>query len=193
MQTIRLFLAIEFNQIIKQDIASLIENYQRDYYKLPIKWSKTENLHLTLKFLGETPLDKIEEIDKIVSITAEKNNKFELKFTQTGVFPSSNSPKVLWVGIMKNNYLVNLADQLNLNFAKLIGHKENKKFIPHLTLGRVKQKLNPSQINLLKKDFLKINNFNIPTQKVRDIVLYKSNLKPSGPVYTELARYKLNS
>ena len=171
------------------------ENFLKTYYGLmkgmhfaKINWVKPENIHLTLKFFGETPEDKIVEINRVISETIVSYTPYIIRIKKTGIFGSSYSPKVIWFGIDNASVLISMTEQLleNLNKNGFLSDRQN--FVPHLTLGRIKEvgnrQLFQSVVDKYKDSFLQEIN-------VDSIILFESVLSPSGPQYNKISEFSL--
>lgn len=181
----RVFLCIEIN---KPEIITKFLQFQEDLKNTDarIKFVETENIHFTLKFLGNvepTIIDEIFLIMKKVPFSV-----FSMSFETVGSFPSSR-PRVVWIGISEGrNELSSLTSFLNQNL-KVLGFKsEKRKFSPHITIGRVKfVKDRNSLMNILEK----WKNRSFGRMEVRSFQLKKSILTPKGPIYTTLKQIQL--
>jgi 2'-5' RNA ligase len=183
----RAFIAIDFEKEIKNNISSLIRNW--DTGEKNIRWVKTQGMHLTLKFLGEVSEDHITKVKSVLSNIAQDYPSFRLNLKGTGRFPhGGRHPRVIWIGIEMNEILQNIHARLENELQKIHFPKENRKFHPHLTLGRVKSPHNLGLI-LEKLEQNKENDFGDMT--VNKIILFKSTLKPGGAEYTNLAEFYL--
>ena len=133
----RAFIAVELPDEVKKELASIQQELERA--SADVKWVKTENIHLTLKFLGNVDDDKIEKIKALLDKIASSHEKFEATLFKVGAFPKLEYPRVIWVGIDKG---CNLAEEIAFkieNECERIGFaKENRPFSAHLTLGRVR-------------------------------------------------------
>jgi len=181
----RLFIAIEFPKETKKEITQVIA-----HINLPteISWIKSENLHLTLKFLGYTkiPLKKIEESIE-ASISEIKPWKFE--FISIGYFDYLNL--IIWLGVKRSEILSRLVDKIEKEMLSLGFAKEKRIFSPHITIGRGKNL--PTDIR--KKIILILadqrgNALPKPFQ-VKEIFLMESKLTPKRPIYTRLFKFTL--
>jgi 2'-5' RNA ligase len=176
---LRCFVAIEIPEPIKRDIGELLEILKK--YNVDVKWIRHENLHLTLKFLGNTPEDLLPKIKESLLNIVLSYEPFDIKIYTTGVFPNKKYPRVIWVGVEDSGILTKLKKDIENSMVLLGYQKEDREFNPHLTLGRVRsQKGIVNLINELDnfkdRDFGGIN--------VESIKLMKSELKPKGAEYS---------
>jgi 2'-5' RNA ligase len=182
----RCFIAIDISDDIKKSIAKVIENLG---YKIKgIKWVDPQNIHLTLKFLGEIDDKKINLINERLSILSKRHSVFDVSISNVGGFPNLKNPKVLWVGINDSEKLTNLYNELENALFEIGFGKENRKFSPHLTIARIKDK---RDADLILRHIMEYKNYFFGEMKVCEIVLMKSTLKPSGAEYTKLNVFKL--
>ncbi|NVO01490.1 MAG: RNA 2',3'-cyclic phosphodiesterase [Bacteroidetes bacterium] len=182
----RLFIAIKINpnDAYKNIHTSFKQNFKSDN----ITWVNLDVTHLTLKFLGETQENKIEEIDQILNKITLNFNSFELNVNNIGIFGSKYEPRVIWLGIEKSEHLENLVKAIFDQLETIGFTKDRQNFVPHLTLGRIKniadKKAFQNQIDLFKnKEIQKI--------KVTEFHLYESILHKTGPQYFGLKSYIL--
>ena len=178
----RVFVAIE---ISKTQILENIKKFQENV-KIDAKPTRTDQIHFTLKFLGE-----IDEIlcEKIKSVLNEISfSEFEISLNGVGGFPNLKNPRVIWIGIEKNGAekLSSLAKEIGVKLTSL-GFEKDKKFKPHLTILRVKHKID--DISLQMKEYETIE---FGTQVVSKIKFKKSVLSPKGPEYSDLLEIKGN-
>jgi 2'-5' RNA ligase len=190
----RAFIAIELDKVLRDELATLQAKLKP--CGADVKWAEPHNIHLTLKFLGEVPEEKIETIKKTLDTTAANNNTFNISLSGLGAFPNLNSPRVLWVGIKEgSNESVKLANEIEAQLAKLGFSNEERPFSAHLTLGRMRS---PKGRERLKEIIENINK-NLVTSTplhqspVKDITLFQSTLTPKGPIYTALHNANLKS
>lgn len=177
----RLFIAVELSKEIKKELTALEEKLKSS--AADVKWVKPDNIHLTLKFLGETKEEQIEPIKKILNGLAEKFKVFKTEITGLGSFPSLKSPRVIWIGLNNISVILEMVKLLEEELDKLGFPKEKRDFQPHLTLGRVRS---PKNIDILKETLAKNLDFKAGVLEVRDVFLIESKLTPSGPIYTTL-------
>jgi 2'-5' RNA ligase len=149
---------------------------------------KPENLHLTLKFLGEVPDESIDGIKRAMDDSFSNFESFEASLEGTGAFPSMNYMRVVWVGMKENSEkLVEMQKALDENLAPL-GFAREKRFHPHLTIARVKSQRGKEKV----KAFINKNKER-PFGKlaVDSVALKKSVLSPKGPTYSTIGKTKL--
>jgi len=153
-----------------------------------INWVDPENIHITLKFFGETEESRIPEINQRLFEIASEYQPFELKLEGAGVFGSFYKPRVLWVGIKENEMLHKLGQEV-LDKMDAIGFKKDRQnFIPHLTLGRIKYTDNKQRFFDLVG---KYEDEHIKSELVDQFYLLESKLSSSGPEYTVLDTFDL--
>ncbi len=185
MTTERLFVAAELPDNIIEEIISLRNDV---FGSSKVKWEPKSKLHLTLKFLGDTDKQIIPEIGKILNDLLERRAKIPTAFKRFGVFYRNGEPKILWAGFEATEELVRLRDEIEENFQSLGFTKETRKFKPHLTLARLKGYEDKNKILKLRKmEFDKKDFF------IEKIILFKSELKPTGSVYSEIKSFELKN
>ena len=148
-----------------------------------LKKVETENIHLTLKFLGEITQPKVDEVTQVVQ--GISFTPFSFKVEEVGVFPNMRRPATIWAGITEGvSEIVLVFEELDGKLSKLGFERERRKFHPHLTIGRVRTGKNREQ---LVEELLRSNDQVFGEIHVDRIVLKKSVLTPRGPIYTTLA------
>lgn len=182
----RIFIALELPAEIKTALGKLQNELRATH--ADVGWTKLENFHLTLKFLGEVEPQKIAAITKICEEVAATTPQFSLRLNDVGVFPNVKNPRVLWAGIEGDTNLVNLLHKnLDENLYTLGFAKETRPFNPHLTLGRIKTMKNVPQAiaKLLLYKFPALN------FDVKEIVVMQSQLHSQGSIYKPLMKCEL--
>ncbi len=188
MKTIRAFIAIELPEEIRRAITSTIQRYQQLVPRDLVKWVSVNNLHLTLKFLGDTDLNLIPGIHKQMDWLAASTIGFQFVAAAAGLFPSARKPRVIWVGLDNKTDLTGLSKGLDDALEPLKIAREDRPFSPHLTIGRVYQGLAEDQLLKLGETILRNQPGEIGKVQVDHIDLIKSDLFSAGPVYTVLHR-----
>jgi len=183
----RSFIAVNFSQEVKKKLIE-IQNELRSIIEGSLKWVEEENLHLTLKFMGELQENKIEHMKSLLSPVFKNYRQFRIEFKSIGAFPTINKPRVLWIGIEEGkNELETMVEEIeNILANKLDIAKEEREFHPHITLARVKDKC---RTNFEK--IAKYQNKVFAEDIVTKIDLMESKLTPSGPIYSIIYSWRL--
>jgi RNA 2',3'-cyclic 3'-phosphodiesterase len=153
-----------------------------------IKWVEPANIHLTIKFFGETDEKRIPEIIQALETTATKSDPFSLKIENTGIFGSRYDPKVVWFGIKQNDHLEKLAGNLFVELEKDGWPKDRQNFVPHLTLGRIRELKDKP---LFQQIISRYQSLEIQEESVTELILYESILHREGPLYVKVFAAKL--
>lgn len=178
---VRIFLSIPIEGDVKN---KLIEMKQiLNAASLPIKYVEDENLHINLKFIGETSSEKIDMLKDCFSKYSQQFSSFSLEIKKMGLFPDPRRPRVIWAGITPEKALFKLQQQIEDDCASIGLEKEKRRYKPHITLGRVKSAKNKDQLLQLANSF---ENKFFGTLSVNTFHIVKSVLTPSGPQYSSL-------
>jgi len=187
-QTVRAFAAIEINAKVRQAAAKLIERLSQA--AADVKWVEPENLHLTLKFLGDVPLTETARICEAIGKAAAEVEPFEIELAGAGAFPSASRPRTIWLGAMGDERPIReLAEGVEKRLQKLGFRREARRFEVHLTLGRIR-KPGPG-VKRLGELLGELADYPAGTVRVSEVVLFSSQLTPTGPIYQPLGRAKL--
>ena len=160
---------------------------------MQIRWVPVENIHLTLKFLGDVSMTNLEVLKKILLSESSNHPTFEMSVGELGAFPSLRRPRVIWVGITAPSELNALQHGIETETARLGYQHENRDFSPHLTLGRVSRNASSQEAHQIGQvlDSFKVGF--LGATRVREVYLYRSDLRPGGAVYTRLMTAALQS
>jgi 2'-5' RNA ligase len=153
-----------------------------------IKWVEPNNIHITLKFFGETEESGIAEINNQLEMVSSRHKSFKFYIKGTGIFGSSYNPRVIWFGINENKELENLSTDVLNSMATIGWQKDRQNFVPHLTMGRIKFISNKNKLKELVDRFKDVA---IQEEDLNEFYLYESVLKPQGPIYNVLKTFKL--
>ena len=191
-EQIRSFIAIELPEEVREGLARLKKELERDEHKF-VKWVDPGGIHLTLKFLGNIPSKRVTEITHAIEEAAQGISQFHLEISGLGAFPSLRQARVFWVGIGGEvDKLSRLQQNIDSALAALGFAKEERSFVPHLTLARIRQGASP----LERRSFCELVGSTIFEDKyhinVEAINLMRSQLTPAGAIYTCLKKSGLN-
>jgi 2'-5' RNA ligase len=182
----RLFIAAKISDEIRVELGDFVDQFLQ--FPGKVKWVEPHNMHLTLKFLGETDPGQLEDVKTAAAKAAQGYGAFDIILSGCGAFPNIKSPRVFWVGIFDDKKrLRTLAESIDSNLAEYGFERESRPFSPHLTLGRVKE---PTHMETLKDAFAHAK-FPSQTLAVSAIYLIESHLRPTGPVYKDVAEFAL--
>lgn len=186
-ETIRSFLAVEIPEFIKFKLAEFVFALRQQTIKT--KWSREENIHLTLKFLGNQPSERIDALIPALIRGNPPIQPFHLKTAEFGAFPGKHRPRVFWLGMAATpqKALSDLRNRIETSLEPLGFEKETKPFRPHLTLGRSKI---PENFSPLWK-YVEQHPFPSFSFEVKRFVLMRSILKPSGAEYRTIQKFSL--
>jgi 2'-5' RNA ligase len=186
----RTFIAIDIGKTVAGNIGGL-QDELRDYLdpeQEGIKWVDPEGIHLTLKFLGDVEEGEIAGISEVVAQTVENFKKFTIQVKKVSSF--GRPPRVIWIGVNVSDILCRLQSRLDTRFAKIGFEADEKKFVPHLTLCRVKDFAVGKQLKKIIRGF---EGFSAGKIQVKSLCVYKSELTKTGPEYTLISRNDLAS
>ncbi len=181
----RIFVAVEIPSDICQHIRELIDVLQRG--AAPIRWSHADGMHITLKFIGEAPPEKV---DRVKAALERMNtvSPVSIRIQGAGYFPSERAPRVVWLGIQAGTGLAALAGHVEQALAPLGIPKEDRPFAPHLTIGRLRT---PAPIPVVRELLRQREPLDLGSFIAREFFLYESQLASGGSVYKKLARFPL--
>jgi 2'-5' RNA ligase len=192
MEKIRTFIAIELDESIKDGLTKLQKRLKGEAPQGSVRWVKSEGIHLTLKFLGDVPADQIGEITRALQKSCQGFAPFSISCGGLGCFPNLKRPRVVWVGIQEETgTLTQLQKAIEGNVAPLGYPTEKRKFSPHLTIGRVQRRVSSGDQRQLGELVGASQIETLGQMEVRSVNLIRSDLRPSGAVYTRLAEVEL--
>lgn len=186
---VRSFIACGIDQALVPRIREIQDTLKAESDSAGVKWIDPENLHFTLKFLGEIDEGIIANIREGIMGVAESASSFDLAISGLGAFPSVSRPRVIWLGTGNGKEKLRaLAREIEEMSASYGIPKEGKVFVPHLTLGRVKS---DHGLRGLAETIQRLASVEVGITRVSEICLMRSDLKRSGPVYTVLECVRL--
>ena len=188
MQSIRAFVAVNFPPNVKAALGRVISELRR--HPAQAKWVEAGSIHLTLQFLGNIGYGQVPEIVGALEKCCRESEPFYVKLSGTGVFPSPVKPRVLWVGVEeRSGRLAALHRCVQYRLAELGFKPEERRFVPHLTLARIKRGTGFEA--LAEKAALLVGGAGELSCSVNSVELMQSNLTPRGAVYSVLASVPL--
>ena len=185
---IRCFISVNLPDDAKTAIGSIITELKKT--GADVKWVIAENIHLTLKFLGNTDESLIPGIAEALSKKLSLYNAFCIRIADVGCFPSEKRPRVIWVGIMDSEMLTNIQKDVDAALTGFGFAPEVRPFSPHLTIGRVRSLKKAAE---LTKCFADLRRPDVGRVEISAIHIMKSDLKPAGAEYSSLCRIPLGN
>ncbi|MFC2154993.1 RNA 2',3'-cyclic phosphodiesterase [Acidobacteriota bacterium] len=177
----RIFIGIKFDDNTRREIDRALKPFKK--ISSPIKWVKTENIHLTLKFIGEVPAEKVTRVEESLTQRDFNVGAFDLEIAGFGKFGRDSELNILWVGIKKNEKLEDIYRRIEDSFYTIGIPKEQRPFKAHLTVGRNKKRYNFKPIfeRLQENAGTFVCKF-----RVKAFQIFKSELFSTGPLYSVL-------
>ena len=191
MSMLRAFIAVEIPAEIQQMIHRQTSSLHRGIDSL-VRWVAPQNMHLTLKFLGDVSLNSMEFIKQMLRTEAENVPCFDIHLAGLGAYPNLKRPRILYIGIQAPASLDALARGIESASRRLGYEPEERPFSAHLTLGRVRQIINAADQQQIRRAIESTQVDLLGTARVDSVHLYKSDLNPGGSVYTRLYSAPLN-
>ena len=187
-EKIRTFIAIDLPESVRTAIRTIQADIRSSGFKA--RWVRPENVHLTLRFLGDVDTHLIAKINSAIQTSAKEIAPFHLGGRSIGVFPNSRRPRVLWMGLFGQiGALLRLQKKIETQLALLGFAKEKRTFTGHLTIGRIKGKAPLRQVIRILTQY---ETYVTEPFAVKEVILFKSQLTPDGSIYTHIGGSCLN-
>lgn len=192
MITWRTFVAVDLGQEIKAMLKATQDRLLKQVPPRSVRWVQPEGIHLTLKFLGDTPLEGVERVKAALARAAAETAPFEFTVGNLGCFPNTRRPRVVWVGIEEPaGALLGLRNAVEAYVAPLGFPTEGRPFQPHLTLGRVQQHASAADVEQIGRVVAATSLGVLGRVQATEVSYIRSDLQPSGAVYTTLLGARL--
>jgi len=190
MNAIRSFIAIELPKPIQLQLEGII-NQLKGPRTSSLRWVPANNIHLTIKFLGDVSPNNMALLMDMLKSQVSRQPAFSITIGGLGAYPTPKRPRVVWIGIDAPPKLADLVHLVESETTKLGYASEDRSFSPHLTLGRVSQNATPEQVHQVAEVLAGYQVGELGKAEVREVVLFKSELRPSGAEYAPLLRVPL--
>ncbi len=186
MNLVRCFLGVELPGTLQEAIGTATENARRALGPRLVRWIPARNMHLTLKFLGDTAPSSLSQIEAALRAEVPQHNPFSVEFRGLGAFPNVRRARVVWIGIEAPAALASLQHKLDVATSRLGYESEEREFSPHLTIGRVRAGVSAADLQTIREVLEGASIGRIGTLTVEAVHLYKSELLELGSVYSRL-------
>ncbi len=191
MSLLRAFLAAELPSQLQEAIQTATASLRRILGQDLIRWVPSNNVHLTLKFLGDVAPSSLDLIEHMLRTETAKYQPFEAEVEGFGCYPNARRPRILWVGLQAPASLASLHRDLDAASARLGYPSEDREFSPHLTIGRVRQNASATDLQKIRSEVEHTQIGRLGATRVEAVHLFKSDLLPTGSVYTKLFTARL--
>lgn len=193
MSVLRTFIAVDIPAELRHVIQQKTNSLRATLGVSSVRWVAAENIHLTLKFLGDVSPANVDVLTQLLRAEADIIPAFDMQIGGLGSFPSLRRPRVLFIGIQAPALLEALFRGIESACARLGYESETRGFSPHLTIGRMKQDMSASDQQKIRGALADFHIDSLGTARVDSVHLYKSELKPNGSVYTKLYSAQLKN
>jgi 2'-5' RNA ligase len=184
---VRLFVALDLPDEVRRSLAELIARLKPKCREA--RWVRPESMHLTLKFIGHAIADgdsqKLGELRAALA-AIHSSGPVELHFRGVGFFPNERRPRVVWCGIDASRNLAEIASEIDRALEPLGMPRENRAFVPHLTLARIEP---PRPLDALTREAEELKSTEFGSARESQFYLFESRLKRSGAEYTKIETY----
>jgi 2'-5' RNA ligase len=181
---IRSFIAIDFSSEVLRNIEQVSDQLRQRIGDSAVRWVPVDNIHLTLKFLGNVPAGQMDALAQALKAASTGQSGFEVEVEKLGAFPKISQPRVIWVGMKESDELLVLYHRIEGQIERLGFASEQRPFRGHLTLGRVSDRCSKQELNLITQELRDVQVTSLGKSRVEAVYLYRSDLRPSGSVYT---------
>jgi len=190
-ETLRLFVAIPMPELVRKKVIRVQQDMQQLVSRGAVRWTKPEQFHLTLRFLGDVPVERVAALQEAVHAVCTRTPPLHLRAQGVGFFPKASSPRVIWVGVNDGeDRLVDLQKEIEGAVQLFTQEPGTGKFAGHVTLGRVKF-LNRSEIEKLAAHAQAVQNRLLGEWTANEVELIRSDLLPTGAQHSLLAAIRL--
>lgn len=186
MSVIRAFIAIDLSKDIQVCLELVSNQIKKRLEGVPVRWVPIENIHLTLKFLGNVSESNLEILQKMLSKVVGGHKVFEISAGGLGAFPKIHRPRVIWIGLEAPPELEAVQHAIEQETTRLGYAREERPFSPHLTLARVSRNATSRDVHKISDVLISEKVGFLGVTRVREVHLYRSDLKPSGAQYTQI-------
>jgi 2'-5' RNA ligase len=188
---LRLFVAIPTPEAVRSEMTDVQQEMQRLVSRNAVRWTKPEQFHLTLRFLGDVPAERVAELREALNAVCRGNAALRLRAQGVGFFPNTQSPRVIWVGVNDNeSELADLQKKIEGAVRPFAEGSSSEKFAGHVTLGRVKF-LKREEIEKLATHAQAVKDRLLGEWTANEVELMRSDLLPAGACHTLLAAFRM--
>jgi 2'-5' RNA ligase len=193
-QTVRLFIALELTPVVRQSVQQTLEDIRHHFSSRSVRWVPPQNIHLTMKFLGDTDISQIEAVSDGLHQAIANFGTLEIDVADIGCFPNAKRPRIIWLGLNdRSGHLMAVRDSIETQIAPLGFPTEKRKFSPHLTVGRMRRGMESRQLSDIGQTVSRLKVGHVDTWTSEFVSLIQSELLPSGAEYSTLYEAHFNA
>ncbi len=186
MSVVRAFIAVDLPSDLQERLAQVTGDLQDLMGNVPVRWVPAENMHLTLKFLGDVSSNNMGVLYDIIRGETVDREPMVISLGGLGAYPKPRRPRVIWVGVEAPSELMALQSGVDKQTGRVGYARDRRPFSPHITLGRVSRNAVPTDVRIIG-DILCTKKIGfLGMARVRAVHLYRSDLQPGGAVYSRL-------
>jgi len=186
MSVVRAFIAVDLPSDLQERLAQVSSELQEIMGDVPVRWVPAENMHLTLKFLGDVSSNNMDVLHDIIRGETADRDPMVISLGGLGAYPKPRRPRVIWVGVETPEELIALQRGIDKQTGRVGYARDRRAFAPHITLGRVSRNAVPKDVRIIG-DILCTKKIGfLGVSRVREVHLYRSDLQPGGAVYSRL-------
>lgn len=183
---VRAFIAVDISAELQQRLVELTQDLRRQMGDVPVRWVPGENMHLTLKFLGDVSLANLDVLTDILRAEAAKRKVMDISLGGIGAFPHPRRPRVIWAGVEAPQELEVLQRCIERETARIGYPPEERPFSPHITLGRVSRSASPREVRAIGDVLMSVKVGFLGVTRLEAVHLYRSELGRDGAVYSRM-------
>ncbi len=188
MTLVRTFIAIHLNDTLRDQIEALANELRRRPGGQAARWTPKGNIHLTIKFLGDVERNDLPAVYEAVGRAAAGVTPFAVEVADLGCFPNTRRPNIVWVGLQGELAALRRLQQAIEGALEPLGHpRERRPFSPHLTIGRVNRRASAAETAALGQTIASYGPVALGRVAVASVSVVQSDLRPAGPIYTDLS------
>lgn len=193
MSVVRAFIAVDLPPDLQDRLAQITDELRAQMGDVPIRWVPAQNMHLTLKFLGDVSLNNLDVLADILRGETADREPMVISLGGLGAYPKTRRPRVIWVGVEAPAAMEAIQRGIDKQTGRVGYARDRRPFSPHITLGRVSRNATPRDVRIIG-DILNIKKVGfLGVARVREIHLYRSDLQSGGAVYSRLFSASLNA
>lgn len=192
MSTVRTFIGIHLSDALRDRIEALTDELRRRPGGQAARWTPKGNIHLTLKFLGDVESEALPALYAAVERAVAPLAPFRVEVADLGCFPNTRRPNIVWAGLRGDLASLGQLQEAIEDALQALGYpRERRAFSPHLTIGRVNRRASRSEAAALGQTIAAHEPVSLGEIAVASVSVIKSDLRPTGPIYTDLCRAPL--